>query len=676
MKKLFFLFLLNLCTFFAQSQQPRPTLAPPITAASSTSVPRPVAQKDTFTDPLFFSFSLNPELKKEDLDTFPNFNFHQYNPSRRHTFDASNLGNLGSTSRSLFFETLPQLGFSTGIRGFDLYKVTPDSLRFFRNTRSLSDVAYSRGNKQEDSEFKGKFARTFAGGTSFSLDYRTINNVGLFRYSRTKHQSLVLGLWIPVQKRYDIFLIYAKNTDKQQENGGINDISTLDNPPFNKAIDLPILLKEEKSLTRHNNWEAQLMQHYKLLGAEKRDSSGKLIPQNGRTVRLTHTLNFGRQSYKFADAGKRADTLLFTDWEVDLRGLRHFMEYSRLENTFSLTTFKSKGNGERADFISAGLSHRFYKLNQEPFKTKFNQFFVLGSAAFTPSNRFNFIVNGALGLLKSTGDYQLRGDLKLGLGKIGELTGGILSQRTTPNQIDQRFVVNFQEIWNNDFLKPIQNTIFAQYSLPNLGFRMEGRTHLVNNYIYINANGLATQTTGSVQVAQLVLHENLKWRFINFDNSVALQRFNSSSVLHLPTWFSRNSLYFSGKAFKKVLTLETGVAININSEFKPDSYQPLNGRFNLQDTFLQKPYPMLDFFAGFKVKNFRVFVRYENLSGLWAPKTLYYSTNLYPSSFPAFRLGIRWRFMDRNLKGADDENKGAPTGVGGDNPFSGGRPKF
>jgi Putative porin len=676
MKKIIGLILLIYSALGVQSQQP--IEVPKLLSDSNSSIPRPVAPKKIVIVPLFYSFSLNPELSAKDVDTFPNFTFHQYNPTRKYSFDRTNLGNLGSASQSLFFDPMPQIGFTSGIRCFDLYKVTADSLRFYKNTRSMSDVAYSRGGKQEDSEFKAKFARTFAGGTNFSLDYRTINNQGQYRYSRTKHQSLAVGLWIPIIKRYEIFLVYAKNTDKQQENGGINDVSGLNDGQFNNPIDLPIVLKDQKALSRHNNWETQLTQHFKLLGIEKKDSSGAIITKSSRTVRLTHTLNFGKQSYKFADLGVRKDSLIFANFEIDKRGLRQFMEYNRVENTFSLTTFKPKGNGERADFISAGLSHRFFKLNQEPFRSKFNQLFVIGSAAFTPSNRFNFLVNGALGLLKSTGDYQLRGDLKLGLGKIGELSGGILSQRTTPAQIEKRLVVSFKEVWNNDFLKPIQNTVFAKYSLNKLGFAAEGRTHLVNNYIYFDQTGQSVQTTAPLQVAQLILHENMQWRALHFDNSVALQRFNRSNVLHIPTWFSRNSLYFQGKAFKKALTLESGVSININSEFKPDSYQPLDWRYNLQDTFSQKPYPMLDVFAGFKVKNFRVFVRVENLSGFWDRKTLYYTTNLYPSMFPAYRLGIRWRFMDTNLPEEGETSNQAPTGAGGgNNPFGGGgKPKF
>jgi hypothetical protein len=400
-----------------------------------------------------------------------------------------------------------------------------------------------------------------------------------------------------------------------------------------------------------------------LYGGEKLDTLGRVFQPKGRVIRLSHNFNFGSQNYKFADIGKRPDSMIFNNFEIDRRGLRHFLAYSRLENSFSLTTFKSKSNGERADFISTGISHRFYKLNHEPFNSKFNNLFLIGSAAFTPSERFNFVVNGNLGLLKSTGEYQLNGHLKLGLGKVGTLTGGILSQRIPVDLLANRMLVNFQEVWNNDFLKPIQNSIYAAYTLPNLGFSMEGKTHLVSNYTYFDQNGLANQTTAPVQVAQLILHENIKWGILSFDNSVALQRFNRSDVLHLPTWFSRNSLYFAGRVFKKNLYMETGLQVNINSEFRADSYQPLNWQFNLQDTFLQKPYPMLDVFAGFKIKNFRIFVRYENLTAVFSKKDLFYSTNLYPSAFPAFRLGIRWRFLDTNLPGEEQKDQ-VPSGVG------------
>lgn len=104
---------------------------------------------------------------------------------------------------------------------FDLYKLQPADLRFYRNSRSFSDVFFSQGRTQLEGMMNARLAHTFSGGTNFSMDYRTINNLGQYRYQRAKHNALLLGLWVPVGERYDAFLIFSKNVNRQQNNGGI-----------------------------------------------------------------------------------------------------------------------------------------------------------------------------------------------------------------------------------------------------------------------------------------------------------------------------------------------------------------------------------------------------------------------------------------------------------------------
>ena len=517
-----------------------------------------------------------------------------------------------------------------------------------------------------------RFARTFTGGFSFSLDYRNINNLGDFRYQRVKHNALAVGGWLPVGERYDAFLIFTKNTSKQQENGGFRDPQKIAEGAT--AIDLDVWLRDGRALSRHADWDMQLVQHLKLVGAAKKDSSGREIKAAARTLRLTHALTWGNQNYKFADANLNTDKTFFDTFLVDERGLRHFIGLKKVENAFVLTTFKPKGKGLSSDVLSVGITHTYYSVNQELRNTAFSNLFLNGNIGITPSERFYFKAKGDLGLLKNIGEYYLNGDLKIGLGKAGEFRAALQSQRYPPALLPTNLFISRRVFWENDFKKPIDNTLSAAYALPRLGFEAMGRAHLLNNYIYYDALGFARQTGVAVQVVQLVLRENLRLGHLHIDNTVALQKNNRSSVLHLPEWFSKNSLYFSGKIFKKNMLLEAGADVRINGEFQPDGYQPLTWQFHLQDTFSQKPYLWVDAFLAFKIANFRVFARFENVSKLWNGNQALFLTNRYAQPFPAFRLGIRWRFMDSNVPEAGDTGVG--NGAGSDPGLGGGRPRF
>lgn len=610
-------------------------------------------------EPLVVTFAPSPERSVPAADTLPDRDFRMYDPARRQDIDWGTLGNLGSAARPMMFENRPVRGFDVGAHAFDLYMLKPEQLGFYRNPKTFSDAFFSQGKNQFETNLNARFARTFAGGTNFSLEYRTLNNLGQYRYQRDKHNALNLGLWVPVGKRYDGFLIYTRNVIRQQDNGGIVTDSVFGTGQFAGPVAAEIRLPREQAFTRLDDEWLQLTQHYRLLG---KASEAK------RVLRATHTFAWNQQKYKFADQGTSGtmgdDADFFApDFLVDLRGIRHFVQVDRYDNTFSVNTFKAKREGKPSDLLAVGLSHSYFKVNQEPRRYKTSNLFLTGNLAITPSEKFAFTAQAALGLLDNIGEYQLQGNLSLGLGKAGKFRASLLSQIRPPGLLFDQLYVSKRQIWDNDFAKPVENTLSATYALPLIGLEVTGRAHVVNNYLYFDQNARAAQTTAPLQVSQLLLFENLRFWKINFDNTFALQQANREDVFRLPKWFSKNSLYFSGKIFKKRMLLNAGIDFRINSEFRPDGYYPLSWQFYLQDSLVQKPYPWIDLFAAFKVQSFRGFIRYENCATWWDKTQVYYQTAHHGQPFGALRFGIAWRFMDANLQD-EKNNPNKPAGDG------------
>lgn len=626
------------------------TVSPPI-------APRP-ARPDT-ARPLVYTLAQTPERSWPVADTLPDAHFRHYDPARRHTPDWGTLGNLGTPARPLWFGPTPQRGFDTGAHGFDLYRLDAASLRFYRGARSFSEVFFSQGPKQDDAMFTAQLGRTFSGGTTFAFDYRSFNNLGQYRYQQARHNSLSAGIWLPLGKRYDGFLIFCQNVLRQQDNGGITTDTLFGQGQFGGPIDIEVRLPDEMAKTRFSDRALQLTQHLKFNDS---DSSR-------RVFRASHTIAWTRASWKFTDAGLRSDSLFFDDFFLtDRRGLRQFIALKRLDNSFTINTFKQKTSGRPSDVLAVGLTHSWFDLQQEPLDSTFSNFFLTGQLGLTPSERFGFTARGELGMLANFGEYHVSGELSLGLGKAGQFRASVLSQRRPPALAHYRAFVSFRELWRNDFQKPLETSLSATYALPAIGFEATGRTHLVGNFLYFDQNGRPAQAGAPLQVAQLLLTENLRLGRLHFDNTVGLQQINRDDVLRLPQWFSENSLYFSGKVFKKRMDLRAGVDFRLNGEFRPDAYQPLIWQFHLQDSLSQKPYPWLDVFVAFKVRTFRVFFRYENLKAIWEPEKVFYQTAHHPLPFNALRFGISWRFMDNNQTDtrtpADAPGSTPPGGIG------------
>lgn len=661
-KSLFLLILPAYFFFFA----PCSTLSAQQPEAASSTAQVPPAPLDT--TPFLFTFSVAPERSYAADDTLPDLDFRMYDPARRQLVDYGTLGNTGSSARPLFFETQARLGFDPGFHGFDLYGLKPADLQFYRNSRSFTDLFFSQGKIQNDNTLRARFSRTFSEGLNFSLQYSTLNHLGQYRYQAVKHTAFAVGIWYMAGPRYETFLIFSKNSAKQQENGGIVTDTVFGGGEFSGPIDAAVRLPDRQALAKQADWSLHLTHHLKFTGLG--DSLGK------RVLRASHTLEWKRQSFKFSDPGSNpgetmgSDTFFYDTFLVDRRGIRNFWELNTISNTLTINTFKSKKPGRPSDELALGLTHSLFKLGQEPAADSlFSNLFLTANLAITPSERFAFIAHGNLGVITNFGEYLVQGALKIGLGKAGEFKATLTSQRYPPSMVFNRLYVSKRLVWDNNFSKPVETALSASYALPLIGLEATGKTQLINNYLYFNQHGLATQTTAPLQIAQLLIRENLHLGGVHLDNTLALQRSNRSEVLRLPKWFTKNSLYFAGSIFQKRLYLNAGVDFRLNSEFQPDGYQPVTAQYYLQDSVSAKPFPWVDMFVSIKVNSFRFFAKYENFTTLWDDRTVFYQTARYPQPFGAIRLGVGWRFLDsnrettKNAGNTGSGNGGPPTGL-------------
>ena len=675
------------------------------------------------TTDIYYFFADNPAESIPYGDSLLG-NFQQYDPLRQAGFDQANLGYLGSAHRPLFFRPKWRRGFDVGLHQYDKYQVRTSDVRFYRIGQATTQAGHSQGATQNDGYTFIRFSRNFADGVNLSLESRRINNLGAYDFQQSTLSDVAVGLWYHNKfGNYDGFFSFVSNSVSTQDNGGIRtgedttftdafqvdmNLTTANTRHSNKEVAYTQYfylnkIFSEASMGRRQKRrdKRQREKEERRLEKERRkslrdstmtdstlvltDSLGTIdsvaidsshqssvsspqspVPNHQspvtnyrRTFTLYHQIAWRRADYKFS--AKPVDSLSFgDDFWVDDRGLRHFVETRKLENTIKLQTFKLRerdGDGKapsettatQRDLLEVGLTHSMYLLDQEPRDTPaIHNVFLTGRFNFSPGERLRVRTYAHLGLAANAGDFRLSGELFFDLKKIGNLRVEVVNQLFSSGLIAQRFFVSEQQIWKNNFSKTLETSLMGTYSLPSANASVSGQYHLTSNLIYFDSLGLPRQKGSVANIFQLVFRTGFHLGKLHSENWAGLQE-STSDVLRLPSFYSKHSLYLEGKIFKGRMHARLGADARLTTSYAAPGYQPLTGQFFLSNAPALPFTPLVDGWLSFRVKTFRFFFKVENTLSFFTKK-YYFQTAGYPQPFGfgngGLRMGIHWRLVD------------------------------
>ena len=605
--------------------------------------------RDTFG--VFSFFASNPNQEISFSDSLLSGYYHQYDPTRTRDWDYANLGIVGSAHLPLIYESRFRKGLDVGYHQYDLYLTPASELPYYRLEKAFTNASYQQGAEQNDAMLSAQFSRNFANGLNYSLDYKRIAQKGsLNQYPRqqNQHTSIATGMWIHSKNgRYDGFLALAANTIEHQDNGGIAveaEQEGFAGTPSSADVFL------ETAETRHQHREYAYTHYYRFGG-----QIDTLTNERKRAFTLSHTASYERNKYKFFDNNPAADSSYYGSFQVDNRGIRHFLSHNKLQNDFRLSTFKLRRDSttrqrQQRDLLELGLSYSIHRLDQEQGDTVLTNLFASGKFSFNPNDRLRIEAYGHLGLWDNAGDFRASGSFFFDFKKLGNLKLEAVNQLYNPTFTQDRFVVSQRNIWDNDFKKTLETNITGTYSLPSAKFSITGGIHLLNNAIYYDTLARPVQTGVPVSIFQLIVKKNFEVGNFHLDNIVALQE-STEDIIRLPGVYGKHSLYYQGKWFG-VLNVKLGADLRFNNTYKGYYYNPLVGQFRLEDQEEIELLPATDLFFAMRVTRFRAYIKYENISGLfWKteeddPRKLYYQVATYAQPLGALRFGIKWRFVD------------------------------
>lgn len=605
-----------------------------------------------------------PAVTFPENDSLLNNNFHQYDPTRHRALDYFDLGMPSTAAYSAVYQPTVHRGLDIGLHAFDLYQIKNSDIRFYQQTKTFTDVNYSAAS-QTNGSFDAKFSRNFANDVHLSIDYHRLWNTNLTTLPQVKKQLLGgtgltydaprgravafgIGLWVH-RERYDGYFTFTSNISNQKDQGGILSDSLLQNTEggtLTTVVPTPLL---SNALTRHEKYEYSYLHYLKL----RKDSTG-----TKRNFLASHQISFRTGKYRSSDpfasnAPLITDTFFYGKLLNDVRGVRFALKEKMIENSFNLSTgslraidtAKAKKGTTQNDWFEVGITHQFNNVNQELGGRNFNNVLLRGRWNFTPSDNLKVETYAHFNVLGyNVGDYRLSGELFYNVKNIGSLTVKAVNQLYEPSLIQESIVITQRSFWENTFKKTLETNVSGTLSVPKVGFEGTFAYGLLNNYIYFDKNVMPQQADAPLSIVQLILTENIKLGKFHLDNTVAFQK-PTEKYMRLPDLYTKNSLYFEGRLFKKAMLARLGFDVRYATAWFAPAYMPLTGQFYVQETGKVAAHPSVDAFLSFKVQSFRFFVKMENLLGDYVGSR-YYQIYNNPVPEATFRFGIRWRLLN------------------------------
>lgn len=568
-------------------------------------------------------------------------------------------GNTGGAAYNMIYSPLMKPGFDAGFHSYDVYSNSHKDARFYYTTRPYTELQYLVGSKQEQviglSHTQNRTERF-----NFAFDYRKINAPGYYRTQNTNHDIYrFTARYQSKNKRAHTYMSFYYNKINGGENGGLRYDSLMLDGNYKQRKTLPVNLGNNTS------------QAYAFFGGgslpvkSSYRETGFLIQQQydwGRgdsihvndtldiyryepVFRVQYTFNYQNDDYGFIDSSP--DTTFYTKHynfiPSDTVNARH--KWKLISNDISLIQFPVRGN--QGHFINLGARFESITGTFLDADINFTNLAVHGEYRNkTRNQKWDFSARGEFYVVgQNIGDYGVYGTLRRHINDLlGDVRISVNNVNKEPSYVFKYFNSN-RDAWYNTSLAK-ENVTQLQFATDNakLKYTLAVNYFLFTNYTYFKDYYHSAQYGSLFNLLQVTFSKKFVIAPFAWYVDIAFQQLHGNGPLNVPTIWTRNRFAFEKKLYTN-LNLITGFELRYNTGYYADDYSPLTGQFIYQQTQkINNPLPDIAAFANFRIKSFSAYVRAENLNTFIANNN--YAAPLYPYNNFAFRVGLRWWFIN------------------------------
>ena len=549
-------------------------------------------------------------------------NYLAFNDYFQDDFGIIMMGNQGDVRRRLSFSPIISLHPNLGVDGyFKNYKRSSDVP--FYNVKVPTGAFQFLQGYQQGQMFDGYFTVNPISRLNVFIDYSRLNSRG--KYFNQENTADHLNISTRYATKNDVYRISGAlswNNFKNIEYGGVANVNDFETNKYNNRELIAVNLLN--SGTKLQAVDSRLDQSLRLV---KFDSLSEL--------RAVYSFTTENQYMVF-----RSTDSVFTKNALFQGGeIRDSIRMQRISNLGGISL--TLGDNE----FGAGLVHTYYKYGNQ-YSLQSENLLGLKLLAKGGISRFRYELgfqnyfNGAY-----QGSYDFNGLLNYQPKRMQDFMVTVRARHGLYNVglFNQQFISN-NFVWLNSFKQIMQNEISGAIYYKNYGVDVEIKQ--LNNYVYFNKSALPAQLNGGLFSYKVDLKARIKFaKGLYLDNIIRYQRTDNEELVRIPDWVLRNILFYELSAFKNALNMHFGVEFQYFSSFASEAYMPATTIMYLQDETRIGDFPYFNFFANFKIKDFILFVRLENITqGIFDYN--YYAAPSYPLPDFTFRFGASWRFFN------------------------------
>lgn len=571
---------------------------------------------------------------------------------RQDNFELLEFHNVAMTYNKLGYDFTEQRlvpDFGAQAQHFNYLRI--DDIFYFETPTPLTEI-YFRTVLEQGQNVKTNFSTNINKRLNFSIGYEGLRSLGDYKHARSNVSTFRGTInYRNESERYFVRSHVTTQTLENQHNGGLT-AQALENfvnevPEFENRASLQNQFENADSELSGNR--LYVNQEYYLL---KGDSL-----QNDQT-RLQHILKFEDRNYRFNQSSSFA---LFGP-TFENTNINNRVQFEEVTNTLALS-YKRKYLGEfsfKAQHTSYNYGYKSILITDEtliPNRLKGGLFGVGGNYK-NKLGKFDF--EGEL-MQNVFGDFFATYiDAKAGLqiNKEMRATGFLNIQSVVPNFnfiLNQSAYANYNW-YNPDFRNVTSQVVGGKIEHQKWG-SIEGSFSQIQNYTYFGVDGDVEefdqihalvrpfQSDSDVSYLKIKAFIEFSYGLFGLTNTTMYQNvFSGASVLPVPEFVTRHSIYYQNHWFKKATFVQTGFNFRYFTDFNSMAFNPVLNEFVVQNVQPLEGFYTLDLFFNAKLRSARLFFIFENIQDFISGNTNF-SAPTYPFRDFRFRFGVVWNLF-------------------------------
>ncbi len=575
---------------------------------------------------------------------------HQFEFTKRNQNLYTDLGNLGTPMRPVFYETPTQIGQQQGYYVFSPFGFQTNQVRYYDTKSPFTDMYLVLGGRNQNI-LNFDFCQNINPRLNLGFNVQRFTSERQFGTSAARTQTdrllaqnwglLLHGNYRTTDNRYTLLAHLNHMNHSLPEQGG--NIFSRNSAGDTIAFDY----EGQARLASTLGWERRTALHlyHQYAPAQGIQFFQRLDYQTGVNNYTDDAVAANQQFSRFYPAVFNDSTRTQQD-----------VYWRSIDNTFGVKGIYNRGK-------SAYNYRLFYRQRIFSQQSDFNLASTttvsgLGEQTLNrySASGFENYVGGWLGYyfpdslsrltaeaeyLVGTGAFRLNGQLESRLFTVGFTT--LLAQ---PTLLSERFNSNHYR-WTNRF--GLRGTQHA-YGVLNVRYKgimlSPGADFwLLNNYVYFDQQGLPAQKSTAFTLFRVGLGASYSRARFKASTQLYYTPLNAGDdVLRVPAFFMNGRVQYDF-IYAKVLHIQAGLELHYKSAYFGDAYTPVTQQYYLQDRQRVEGAILADAFANMRVNRVRFFLKFSHVNqGL--PQPGYFVAPGFLQLQRGFGFGVDWLLFD------------------------------